>query len=268
MLLTMRGVLGFFGVFGMFYSLKYLPLSDATVITFLAPSVAGYSSHLLLRYPFKRVQQAASVVALLGVLLVARPTSFFFSDDDAAAEARRSHPAPAKMLRFLFQSSSSKGISKSATLEHVSAEQRVLAVLVALFGVLGGGCSYTAIKAIGTRAHPLISVNYFATWSFLFALIPLIIGPLIGSPELTLVLPSSFGEWFLLFFISIVGFAVQLLLTLGVAQDRTNGATDMIYTNMFWALLLDRLVFGTVPGWTSILGIMLILGSTLVSMMG
>ena len=39
-LLIARGLTGFFGVFGMYYSLLYLPLADATVITFLAPSLA------------------------------------------------------------------------------------------------------------------------------------------------------------------------------------------------------------------------------------
>lgn len=265
LLLTTRGALGFFGIFGMFYSLKYLPLSDATVITFLAPSVAGYSSHLLLHYPFARIQQAASVVALVGVLLVARPTSLF--SDDAVEERGTDDNAPTSIIQF-FLKSSSKIVSKSAALEYVRPEQRVVAVLVALIGVLGGGGAYTAIKAIGSRAHPVVSVNYFVTFSFLFACVALAIGPLIDSPELILVLPSSWGAWFMIFFISIVGFAVQLLVTMGVAHDITNRATDMIYTNMFWALLMDKLVFGTVPGLTSILGIFLILSSSFVSLMG
>jgi hypothetical protein len=31
----------FFGVFGMYYSLQYLPLADCTVLTFLAPGLVN-----------------------------------------------------------------------------------------------------------------------------------------------------------------------------------------------------------------------------------
>lgn len=43
-LLVARGVGGFFGVYGMYYSLQYLPLSDATVITFLVSRVQARRS--------------------------------------------------------------------------------------------------------------------------------------------------------------------------------------------------------------------------------
>lgn len=99
-------------------SLKYLPLADATVLTFLAPSVTGYTSHLLLHSPFTRSQQVASFVALAGVLLIARPSSFFSS---GAAEAR-AVSAPTDMFRLMFSSTSCNGttstiVAKSALSE-------------------------------------------------------------------------------------------------------------------------------------------------------
>lgn len=56
---------------------------------------------------------------------------------------------------------------------------------------------------------------------------------------------------------------VQLLLTSGLAHEKSNRATDMIYTNMLWALVMDKLVFGSVPGWSSVVGSLLILGSAI-----
>ena len=38
----------FFGIFGMYYSLNYLSLADATVITFLGPFAIALAGHLLL----------------------------------------------------------------------------------------------------------------------------------------------------------------------------------------------------------------------------
>ena len=56
----------------------------------------------------------------------------------------------------------------------------------------------------------------------------------------------------------------QFLLTKGLAAGGRKGgaaATNMIYTNMLFALALDKLVFGQSPGWWSLGGSGLILGS-------
>ncbi|KAF3343551.1 Translational activator GCN1 [Verticillium dahliae VDG2] len=66
-LLIARGVSGFFGIYGMWYSMMYLPLAEATVITFLAPSIAGVACYLAFREPFTRVEQFGTLVAFLGV---------------------------------------------------------------------------------------------------------------------------------------------------------------------------------------------------------
>jgi len=250
--------------------------------------MTGYTSHLLLNSPFTRSQQIASFIALAGVLLIARPSSFFA---DGAAEARAHIPAT-DMFNFMFSSTNcndtmSTIVAKSIP-EKTSSAQRLIAVGIALLGVLGSGgkccyfipflrqenlChswyinsflgSYTIIRSLGTRTHPLISLNYFATYSTIFAGIILIFGALINSPELTFMMPSSLRQWAMLLFIGVVGFMVQLLLTSGLAHEKSNRATDMIYTNMLWALVLDKLVFGSVPGWSSVVGSFLILGSAI-----
>lgn len=59
---------------------------------------------------------------------------------------------------------------------------------------------------------------------------------------------------------------MQFLLTMGLAAGgRSNGAraTNMIYTQMLFALSLDKLVFGQSPGWWSLGGSGLILGSAM-----
>lgn len=59
---------------------------------------------------------------------------------------------------------------------------------------------------------------------------------------------------------------MQYLLTKGLAAGgRGNGAraTNMIYTNMLFALGLDKAVFGQSPGWWSLGGSGLILGSAI-----
>ena len=58
-------------------SLQYLPIAEATVITFLAPTVACFACWILIHEPFTRSQQIAGLVSLLGVILIARPASLF-----------------------------------------------------------------------------------------------------------------------------------------------------------------------------------------------
>lgn len=44
LLLVARGFVGFFGLFPGYYALRYLSLSDATVLSFLAPVLVGKAS--------------------------------------------------------------------------------------------------------------------------------------------------------------------------------------------------------------------------------
>lgn len=65
LLLVARGFGGFFGVFGMYYSLLYLPLSDATVITFLAPGLACWACSFLIEEPFTKIEKIGTLVSLV-----------------------------------------------------------------------------------------------------------------------------------------------------------------------------------------------------------
>ena len=58
-------------------SLSYLPISDATVLTFLIPTLTALVCFLWLREPFTPREALAALIAFSGVLLVARPTWLF-----------------------------------------------------------------------------------------------------------------------------------------------------------------------------------------------
>lgn len=231
-------------------SLQYLPLSDATVITFLAPIVACWACSILIHEPFTRTEQIAAVISFLGVVLIARPTSLLSSYN---------HPP-------LVGSGAGDGVPPmnatapldSQGLKDVTSAQRLSAVAVALVGVLGAACAYTTIRWIGKRAHPLISVNYFAAFSTIVSIVALLAIPGIGFR-----LPASLQQWAYLLFLGICGFVMQFLLTAGLAHEKSSRATNMVYTQMLFALAFDKIVWGTVPGTLSIVGSSLILGSAL-----
>ena len=56
---------------------------------------------------------------------------------------------------------------------------------------------------------------------------------------------------------------MQLLLTAGLAVERSSRATNMVYSEMLFALVFDKLIWGTTPSISSIAGGGLILGSTI-----
>ncbi|KAK0389705.1 hypothetical protein NLU13_3278 [Sarocladium strictum] len=254
-LLILRGVSGFFGIYGMWFSMMYLPLADATVITFLGPGVAGIICYFVLREPFTRAEQLATLVALLGVVLIAQPTTLFSraeSDHDAAGGGPPDTSG-----------SSLPGADHEAT-----PHERLVAIGFALLGVCGAAGAFTTLRTIGKRAHPLISVNYFGAICTIICLTALIVCPLldIGQPSIRWVTPQSAKQWLLFLALGSAGFIMQYLLTSGLSADKTNRANAMVYTHMLFAVAIDRWVFHHTMGFMSVAGCSLILGSAITVM--
>ncbi|KAH8425734.1 DMT family transporter [Aspergillus melleus] len=264
-LLLLRAAGGFWGVYGLYYSVQYLPLSEATVLTFLAPILSCYACSLYMpNETFTRKQQLAALVSLVGVVLIARPFSHASSDPDSVDKMHRS-----------------------------------LAIAMALVGVLGASCAYSAIRMIGQRCHPLVSVTYFSTFTTIVSFVAMLV-----IPSVPLELPGTVTEWTLLAGLGVCGFLLQFLLTAGLSyvppaprrsttkggrrtttspygSDEHNGnedddvdqprkpsssgsrATSMLYTQMLFALFYDGVVWNNTLSAVSWLGSGLILVSAI-----
>ena len=128
-----------------------------------------------------------------------------------------------------------------------------------MIGVLGSAWAFTSIRWVGKQAHPLISVTYFSAWSGLVSGLCLLV-----LPGFSFRVHASTYEWFLLLSIGVCGFTMQLLLTAGLSHEKSSRPSNMLYTQMLFALAMDRIMFDVTPGIWSILGSSLILGSALV----
>ncbi|KAI5199294.1 hypothetical protein E4T39_06368 [Aureobasidium subglaciale] len=233
--LILRALAGFFGLFCLYYSVHYLPLAEATVFRFLVPIITAWACSVFLGQTFSRTEFLAGVIALLGVVIIAHPAAIFGRVND---DIELPH--------------------KPNKIDEVSSGQRLLAIFVSVIGVLGGSAAYTLIRVIGSRAHALISVNYFALISTFGSA-----GALLVLPGMGFTMPHGTREWLLLSLLGVLGFVLQFLLTAGLQLDRTSKATSMLYTGILFALAFDWAIWGFFPGFWSCIGGAVVIASTL-----
>ncbi|KAF8476334.1 hypothetical protein DFH94DRAFT_758614 [Russula ochroleuca] len=131
-LLVLRGFTGFIGLAGMYASLVHLSLSDATMLTFVAPILTGFSGAMFLKETISFRESFSGFCSFFGVILIARP-------------------------QFLF------GSPKGDLSDSVTHGQRMQSVAFGLIGVLGATAAYTSLRAIGRRAHTLHSLVFFSS---------------------------------------------------------------------------------------------------------
>lgn len=232
MWLVIRGVVGFFGLFGLYYSLQYMSLSDATVLTFLSPTTTAAVGYLFLHEAVSWKQGVAGLTSLLGVILIAKPT-------------------------FLFGGSEHTDVGVGEGGPVVTQAQRMGAVGVALIGVLGATGAYVSIRIIGKRAHPMHTMSYFSLWCVIVSIIGM------TAAHTDWVFPTRWTWLGMLLLIGIFGFLAQLLLTLGLQRETASRGTLALYVQIVFSLLFERLAFGAVPGALSVVGTCIIMGSAI-----
>ncbi|EFE40865.1 DUF6 domain protein, putative [Trichophyton verrucosum HKI 0517] len=201
---------------------------------------------------FTRSQQLAGVISILGVILIARPAALFPKEPHAKA-ATDLHDS-----NLLFDTA----------VKEPSTKQHLIAVGAGLVGVMGATSAYTLIRKIGPRAHPLVSVNYFALLTSVMCLLAVLV-----IPGAELRMPANVNELLLLLALGLCGFLFQYLVTAGLSyvppkidgKPSTHGssATSMIYLQIVFALFYDKVVWNTTPSSTSLLGSTVILLSAL-----
>ncbi|EKJ77507.1 hypothetical protein FPSE_02380 [Fusarium pseudograminearum CS3096] len=242
-LLVLRGMAGSVGLFGLYYSLSYLDVSDATVITFLVPTLTAFIAWVALREPFTLNEALAGLIAFTGVLFVARP-AFIFPQNDS----------------FLTGSSSDNEGAAKGILSAVKAtpHERTIAICCSIFGSIAAATAYSTIRVIGKRAHSLVSVNYFAVLATISSFLIITL-----HPDLQFEVPKSLAEWAILLSIGVSGFLFQVLLTEGLQREKAGRATNLIYVQLVYAVIIDRVIWGTVPPPASFIGSALIIGSAI-----
>ncbi|RKF77805.1 putative membrane protein [Golovinomyces cichoracearum] len=246
LLLILRALFGFGGLFCLYYSVHYLPLAEATIFRFLTPLLTSFACSLFLHQPFTRKDLLVSIIALFGIVIIAHPTSIV---------GVMFLPVG---LNELIYSHTEDLLTKSDVITPV---QRSIAIIVATLGIIGSSGSYTTIRIIGNRAHALQSVNYYAFLCTLGSALFLVLFPGVSFTSL------SSHQWIPLFLLGFLGFALQFLLTKGLQLDSSSKATSMMYSQVIYAILFDWFIWGVLPNRWDIIGGVIVLGSTLWSVL-
>ncbi|KAI0533011.1 hypothetical protein GGR58DRAFT_522157 [Xylaria digitata] len=222
-LVLLRAIGGVVSATGFFFSMIYLTLSEAIALSFLSPLGSLILARCFSLGTIQWVDCVSAVGALVGVALVAQPKDIFHIDDTGS-------DASVKMHGHL------KGWA------------------FGLFGAFGGVIALTSIRRIGTRAHPLTSVNIFS-WSVVFA----------SGIALTMVSKIRWSWnpliWACLIYIGICGSAMEYLLTVGISKDSSSAATLMMYTQIVWTLVVDLAFFHISANQLALVGAATIIGS-------
>lgn len=233
----------------------YLTVADATVICFLAPLISCLAYSFLLHEPVTSTEKLAGFVSFLGVIVIARPPFLFgaASSTKYPSSTDCGHPEGGLQL-----ANANCSVEDDVTAGHVTSAQRMSAIVIGLIGVGGAAVAYITIRWIGNRAHPLVSVNYLSVLSTLVSAICLLFIPGIGFR-----LPADTLEWAYLVSLGVFGFISKFLTTEGLQDKGGSRATNMVYTQLLFALIFDYIFLGIIPGLSSIVGNVLILGSVL-----
>ncbi|KAI0740153.1 hypothetical protein C8Q76DRAFT_706953 [Earliella scabrosa] len=246
--LLQRGLFGFLGIFGLYYSLQYLSVTDATVLQFLSPMFTAAAGAVFLHEPFSWREGSAGLASLLGVVLIARPEFLFGSgsgDNDVVIPGPPDAP------------NSGRASDANANYKMVTPSQRLLAVSVALLGAVGAAGVYTTIRHIGKRAHTLHNLVAYSTLCVVVTTISMI------AMRIPVVIPTRWDWLLTLLFIGLAGFGGQVLLTLGLQRETAGRGSIAVYGQIVFATFFERVFFHSTPAPLSIVGTIIIIGSAL-----
>ena len=216
-LLILRGIAGFFGIWGFYVSLRYLALAEATLINFLAPVFAALFLGLLPGQQRCSVaQMLAALVAVLGLLCVLQPWSAHVTN---------------------------------------TPKEHALAIGAAFVGVVGGAVSFLTMSCLGEHVHSITTVAYFAPICTLLSGASLII------QQQGLSFPSTAVQWLLVCVLGILGFTMHWLMAASLMTGDSKRALHIVYVQVVFAMVADKIVWGLDPGWWKYAGALLIVGS-------
>lgn len=216
-----RGLIGSCGMFFGFAGLTYLPLPDATAISYAAPLLSVILAAVLLKEVVRIYRWTAVVIGLIGV-------SIMFVPHLSAFSAGAAHPDAWK------------------------------GVVLALCGAISAAFAMIEVRKLTSTEHTGAIVIYFSLTTTVMSLVTYIFG--LFRPEFGWIWPSG-RDFLLLALIGFLGGIGQILLTHCYRFADASVIAPFDYTSMIWAVLFGWLVFAQLPDTLVLVGAAIVIAS-------
>lgn len=128
-----------------------------------------------------------------------------------------------------------------------------VAVGVGLASASASAVVYVTVRRLAQTEHPLVIVFYF----------PLVALPLVVPWAAPVLVAPRGTDWLVLLGVGIATQIAQVLMTMGLREERAGRATTVGYLQVALAVLWGAIWFHEPPGATAVLGAALIVGGTI-----
>lgn len=133
----------------------------------------------------------------------------------------------------------------------------LLYLFIGIFSAFCSGVAYNLVRTMRGREHPLIVILHFQ-----------IVGVIVGFLFTLFNWETPIGwDWFYLFLIGVFSQLGQVFLTNAFQKERAASVAIVNYTGLIYALLLGWFVFGEVQTLQSLSGMILVVGSVILSVL-
>lgn len=198
--MALRSFIGFFSIAFAFLSAEYIPIGDSTILVMLSPIVAAMASFVILGEPWYIAEFIATVLSVIGAVLVAQPPFIFGYDK---TESKSDH------------------------------QQFSLGVLFGLSSAVFAGFAFVLIRMLGTSAKmPWANVCYVQSIGQLVLSVPALY---ISGQNVE----SQLSSWeiFLIFLGGFIGAWSQIAMTLGMQKEKSAAASAMRMSDVVFGFI-------------------------------
>jgi drug/metabolite transporter (DMT)-like permease len=130
--------------------------------------------------------------------------------------------------------------------------------IVGAVGALFAGLVVVCIKRLATSETTRVIMFYYAFWTSVF----------VAAPALVFWVTPTWDELMLLVLVGFLGISGQSMITHGLTMGDATALVPLDYSRVLYAAAFGYLIFGEVPAAWSLAGMALILGSSIVLVLG
>ncbi|KAI1289658.1 Solute carrier family 35 member G1 [Halotydeus destructor] len=228
--LFLRGVIGFVSFSTAYSAYYYLPLGDASAITFSAPVYVSIFACVILGEACGVIQTAVIFFTLGGVVLISKPT-FIFGDDPNTT---------------------------------VDATMRMKGTIISLVSSLAHALAYIVMRRLKKTPAPVViawfSIFTITLGTLSLAVMQLGLGYAVKSP-----LDFSTHEFLYLLANGICGIVGQLFLTVALKLEEAGLVSLARTSDIIFAFAYQVAFLGESIHWTSVVGALIVIGGVTIS---